>query len=88
MATQCQGCGNFIQDEIDQCPVCGGTIPAESDYLKRQRMQPKGLFQESWDNLWCNRAELFALSPTEATLFKVAFGVMLAIFVSILFVNP
>ena len=88
MAVQCQGCGNFIQDEIDQCPVCGGTIPVESDTIKRQRMPPQGLFQESWDNLRHNRAELFTLSPTEVTLFKVAIGVMLAIFISILFVNP
>ncbi len=88
MATQCKGCGNFIQDEVPTCPVCGGYGPAESEYLKRQRMQPKGSFQDSWNNLWHNRAELFALSPAEATLFKVAAGMMVVIFVSILFVNP
>ena len=88
MATQCKGCGNFIQDDVPACPVCGGTIPAESDTIKRQPMERNGLFQEGWNNLWHNRAELFALSPTEVTLFKVAIGMMVVIFVSILFVNP
>lgn len=87
MATQCKGCGNFIQDKITACPVCGKTIPAEPDTVRHPRMAPQGLFQESWDNFRANRAELFALSPVEATVFKVAIGVMIAIFVSILFAN-
>ena len=88
MAVQCKGCGHFIQDEISRCPVCGGTVPAESDILPHQRKEQNGLLQASWDHLRHQRTELLALSPIEATAFKVAFGVMLAIFVSILFVNP
>ena len=87
MAIQCKGCGHFIQDGTAECPVCGGAMLAESNDSMHPQRERKSFFQESWGNLWHNRAELTALSPTEATLFKVAIGMLFAIFVSILFAN-
>ncbi len=83
MAVKCNGCGNFIR-EAGTCPVCGGYVPAESEYIRRKRNTSKGFWQDSWDNLWENRAELFGISRGGGWFFIFVLATMAAIFISIL----
>lgn len=83
MAVKCNGCGNFIRD-AGTCPVCGGYVPAESEYIRRKRNVPKGFWQESWDNMRENWKELFVWTRADGWLLMLIVGTMAVIFIRIL----
>jgi hypothetical protein len=83
MAVKCNGCGNFIQ-EAGTCPVCGGYVPAESEYIHRKRNASKGFWQDSWDNMRENWKELAGWTRADAWVIKMVLAAMVGIFIYIL----
>ena len=70
--------------EAGTCPVCGGYVPAESEYIRRKRNASKGFWQDSWDNLWENRAELFGWTPAGARFVIIVLAATAGMFIYIL----
>ena len=83
MAVKCNRCGSFIQ-EAGTCPVCGGYVPVESEYILRKRNAPEGFWQESWDNMRENWRELLGWTRADAWLIKIVLAAMVGIFIYIL----
>jgi len=83
MAVKCNGCGNFIR-EAGTCPVCGGYVAVESEYIRRKRNAYKGFWQGSWGNMRENWKELFVWTRADAWIIKTVLAVMAVIFLYIL----
>lgn len=77
MAVRCDRCGNFIQNGLIDCPVCGAGM--EPDHEPEPRSEPGKLFQIGRDTWRRGYREPFSVNPGEAFLLKIIAGLLFAI---------